>query len=151
MAQLQRKGASSERRPVKVAVATGGLVRDPDIGVPNLAAVGTNGGYPFCGAAPRWQSIQLLQPLAMKQARFRFPLGTAGYEAVEVRPVLEGERLVGPFAPFSDVDLLRDAQRIFGLNTQVSYRSIDLRVAKKELPGPQVSCLAIDLGRLGAS
>jgi len=50
----------------------------------------------------------------------------------------------------SNVDLLWDAEGVIDLNSEVSHRTLDLRVSKQKLHRAQVARPAIDQGRLRA-
>ena len=49
----------------------------------------------------------------------------------------------------SDVDLLGYGERIIDLDSEVTDRALDLRVAKQELNCSKISCFLINQGCLG--
>ena len=49
----------------------------------------------------------------------------------------------------SDIRLLGDLQRIINLDAQIAHGTLQLRVAKKQLHGPQVPCATVDQRCLG--
>ena len=52
---------------------------------------------------------------------------------------------------FSDVDLLRYGERIIDLDSEISDRTFQLRVAKQKLDRSEVARLAVDQSRLRAA
>ena len=51
--------------------------------------------------------------------------------------------------PFSDVDLLGYGKRIIDLDSEITDRTLDLRVAQQQLNCSKISCFLIDQGCLG--
>jgi hypothetical protein len=50
----------------------------------------------------------------------------------------------------SEFDLLRDAERIVDLDTEVANRAFEIDVPKRQLNGSEIASLLVDLSRLGA-
>jgi hypothetical protein len=53
--------------------------------------------------------------------------------------------------PMSDVDLLGNGKGITHLDAEVSNRTFDLAVPKKQLHGSQIARTAVDQRRLGSA
>ena len=53
-----------------------------------------------------------------------------------------------PVAGRLDVDLLGYGQSIINVDAQIPHRALNLRVAKKELNGPQIARAPVNQGRL---
>ncbi len=61
----------------------------------------------------------------------------------DTRSVLEGERHL-PFAQHSYVDLFRDTQRVFKLDTEIPHCAVHLGVAEQKLDRAKVASFTVD-------